>query len=242
MDLIVHPPLKIIGDVEQFVWGPGAEIHLDEGGDVSEVAKNLQGLVAAENNIQLYEAKMELYAGAPRDAMGIRTPGEKTAFEVQQLQNAAGRIFQEKINTFEIELLEPALNGMLEYARRLMDTSDVVRVMDTDVGVREFMTVTKADITANGKIRPVGARHFAKQAQDLQNLIGVFNSPLGALIAPHTSSKNMVKFIDDITGVTGYELFRPNVAVFEQQETQALMQQAQEDTEVAAAVPGEGAI
>lgn len=242
MDLIVHPPLKIIGDVEQFVWGPGAEIHLDEGGDVTEIAKNLQGLVAAENNIQMYEDKMELYAGAPREAMGIRTPGEKTALEVQTLSNAAGRIFQEKITTFEIELLEPALNAMLESARRLMDTSDVVRVMDTDVGVREFMTVTKADITANGKIRPVGARHFAKQAQDLQNLIGVFNSPLGQLIAPHTSAKNMTKFIDDITGVTGYELFRPNVAVFEQQETQALVQQAQEDTEVASAVPGEGAI
>lgn len=242
MDLIVHPPLKIIGDVEQFVWGPGAEIHLDEGGDVTEIAKNLQGLVAAENNIQMYEDKMELYAGAPREAMGIRTPGEKTALEVQTLSNAAGRIFQEKITTFEIELLEPALNAMLEYARRLMDTSDVVRVMDTDVGVREFMTVTKADITANGKVRPVGARHFAKQAQDLQNLIGVFNSPLGALIAPHTSAKNMTKFIDDITGVTGYELFRPNVAVFEQQETAALVQQAQEDTQVAAAVPGEGAI
>lgn len=242
MDLIVHPPLKIIGDVEQFAWGPGAEIHLDEGGDVSEVAKNLQGLVAAENNIQAYEAKMELYAGAPRDAMGIRTPGEKTAFEVQQLQNAAGRIFQEKITSFEIELLEPALNAMLEVSRRLMDTSDVVRVMDTDIGVKEFMTVTKADITANGKIRPIGARHFAKQAQDLQNIIGVFNSPIAAMIAPHTSGKNMTKFIEDITNIKGYELFRPNVAVFEQQETQALVSQAQEDVAVQQAVPGEGAI
>lgn len=242
MDLIVHPPLKIIGDVEQFVWGPGAEIHLDDAGDVSEVAKNLQGLVAAENNIQAYEAKMELYAGAPRDAMGVRTPGEKTAFEVQQLQNAAGRIFQEKITTFEIELLEPSLNAMLEIARRLMDTADVVRVMDSDVGVKEFLTVSKADITANGKIRPVGARHFAKQAQDLQNIIGVFNSPLAGIIAPHTSGKNLTKFIDDITGISGYEIFRPNVAIFEQQETQALVQQAQEDTEVQGAVPGEGAI
>ena len=242
MDLIVHPPLKITGDVEQFVWGPGAEIHLDEGGDVSEVAKNLQGLIAAENNIQMYEAKMELYAGAPRDAMGIRTPGEKTAFEVQQLQNAAGRIFQEKINTFEIELLEPSLNAMLESARRLMDTSDVVRVMDDDIGVKEFLTVTKQDITANGKIRPVGARHFAKQAQDLQNLIGVFSSPIAGMIAPHTSGKNMTKFIEDVTGITGYELFRPNVAVAEQQETQALVNQAQEDAQVQASVLGEGSV
>jgi len=27
MDLLVHPPLKIIGEVEEFVWSPSAEIH-----------------------------------------------------------------------------------------------------------------------------------------------------------------------------------------------------------------------
>lgn len=242
MDLIVHPPLAIVGDVEQFEWGPGKEIHLDEGGTVTEIAKNLQGIVAADNNIQLYEGKMELYAGAPRDAMGIRTPGEKTAFEVQQLQNAAGRIFQEKITTFEIELLEPCLNAMLEVSRRLMDTSDVIRVMDTDIGVQEFLTITKEDITANGKIRPVGARHFAKQAQDLQNIIGVFNSPIGQFIAPHTSGKNLTKFVEDVTHISGYEIFRPNIAIFESQESQALSAQAQEDLQVQQTTPAEGNI
>lgn len=240
MDLIVHPPLKIIGDVEEFVWGPGSEIHLDEGGDVQEISKNLNALVMADNNIQLLEDRMELYAGAPREAMGIRTPGEKTALEVQTLSNAAGRIFQEKITTFEIELLEPVLNAMLETARRNMDSSDVIRVMDDDIGVKEFMTVTREDITANGVIRPVGARHFAKQAQDLQNVIGVFSSPIGQFIAPHTSGKALTRFVDDVTGLAGYDIFRPNIAIAEQQETAALAQQAQEDTAVQAAVPTEG--
>lgn len=242
MDLIVHPPLKIIGEVEEFVWGPGSEIHLDEGGDVQEVSKNLNSLVMADNNIQLLEDRMELYAGAPREAMGIRTPGEKTALEVQTLSNAAGRIFQEKITTFEVELLERVLNAMLETARRNMDSSDVIRVMDDDLGVKEFMTVTRDDITANGLIRPVGARHFAKQAQDLQNIIGIFNSPIGAMVAPHTSGKALTRFIDDVTGLTGYDIFRPNIAVAEQQETQALMNQASEDLEVQARTPAEGAI
>jgi len=242
MDLIVHPPLKIIGEVEEFVWGPGSEIHLDEGGDVQEVSKNLNALVMADNNIQLLEDRMELYAGAPREAMGIRTPGEKTALEVQTLSNAAGRIFQEKITTFEIELLERVLNAMLETARRNMDGSDVIRVMDDDIGVKEFMTITKGDITANGVLRPVGARHFAKQAQDLQNIVGIFSSPIGQMVAPHTSAKNLTKFVEDVTGITGYEIFKPNVAIFEQQETQALMNQASEDLEVQARTPAEGAI
>ncbi|MNQ04009.1 Bacteriophage head to tail connecting protein [compost metagenome] len=242
MDLIVHPPLKIIGEVEEFVWGPGSEIHLDEGGDVQEVSKNLNALVLADNNIQALEDRMELYAGAPREAMGIRTPGEKTALEVQTLSNAAGRIFQEKITTFEIELLERVLNAMLEVARRNMDGSDVIRVMDDDIGVKEFLSITRDDITANGILRPVGARHFAKQAQDLQNVIGIFNSPIGAMVAPHTSGKALTRFVDDVTGLSGYDIFRPNIAISEQQETQALMNQAAEDTEVQASVPTEGAL
>ncbi len=229
MDLIVHPPLKVIGEVEEFVWGPGSEIHIDEGGNVEEVSKNLNSLIVADNNIQMYEDKMELMAGAPREAMGIRTPGEKTATEINTLQNAAGRIFQEKITHFEIELLEPLLNDMLEIARRSMDGADVIRVLDTDIGVQQFMSITKEDIVANGKIRPVGARHFAKQAQDLQNLIGVFNSPLANLIAPHTSGLALTEFINDVTGLTGYDIFKPNVALEERQETAATANQMQED-------------
>src|SRR6185369_12230811 len=137
MDLAVLPPLKIKGEVEEFVWGPGSEIHIDENGDVEEMGKNAQWVIQAENAINLLEQRMEMYAGAPREAMGIRTAGEKTAFEVQQLQNAAGRIFQEKINTFEIEMLERALNAMLETAKRNLDRQDVVRIMDDDIGVQQ---------------------------------------------------------------------------------------------------------
>lgn len=233
MDLIVHPPLKIKGEVEEFVWAPGAEIHLDENGDVGEVSSNMNSLLMANNEIQMLEDKMELYAGAPREAMGVRTPGEKTATEVNQLQNASGRIFQEKITHFEVELLEPLLNDMLETARRNMDYSDIIRITDSDLGVEEFLTITMDDIVANGKIRPVGARHFAKQAQDLQSLIGIFSSPIGQMIAPHTSGIAMTELVDDVTGLAGYEMFRPNVALEEQQETQALAGQAQEDNMVA---------
>lgn len=238
-DLIIHPPLKILGDVEEFEWGPNCEIHIAEGGDVGEVSKSFQGVMLAANDIQMYEDRMELYAGAPREAMGVRTPGEKTALEVQTLSNAAGRIFQEKITTFEIELLERVLNAMLETSRRNMDGSDIIRVMDDDIGVQDFLQITKDDITANGKIRPVGARHFAKQAQDLQNVVGIFNSPIGQMIQPHTSAIAMANFVSDVIGLNGYDIFRPNVAVAEQAETQSLMNQAGEDLDVQAQVPVE---
>jgi hypothetical protein len=237
MDLIIHPPLKIIGEVEEFVWGPGVEIHLDENGDIQEVSKNMTAILGADNSIQELEDKMELYAGAPREAMGVRSPGEKTAFEVQKLDSAAGRIFQEKITAFEVNLLEPHLNDQLEIAIRNFDGSDIVRTTDNALGITEFATITTDDLSSSGVIRPVGARHFAEAANELQNLIGIANSPLWAVVAPHTSSIALTKFIEDVTAISGYEIFRPNVAIQEQKESQALMSQAGEDLEMEASAP-----
>lgn len=238
MDLGVHPMLAITGDVEDFDWEPGGRVYVGNEGKIQELGMSLNGVMAANTELTNLENRMEMYAGAPREAMGIRSPGEKTAFEVQQLQTAGGRIFQEKITQFEIELLEPVLNAMLESARRNMDGSDVIRVLDDDTGAALFTTISKEDISANGRIRPVGARHFAKQAQDLQNLMGVFgNQMVAQLIQPHTSGVQLTKFINDVTALSGYNIFQPNVAVSENQETARQAGQAQEDLAVEQSVP-----
>lgn len=237
MDLAVMPPLVIKGEVESFEWKPNAEIHIDENGEVTELAKGTQWVITADNNIDRLEMRMEQYAGAPREAMGIRSPGEKTAFEVRELQNAAGRIFQEKLNHFELEMLEPLLNAMLETGKRNMDASDWVRVLDNDLGVQSFMEITKEDITASGVLRPIGARHFAAQAQMVQNLTSLSNTPIWQQIAPHVSSLQMSKMVEDLLGFGRYQLFRPNVAVSENADTQRLAAQTQEDLAVEQSMP-----
>lgn len=237
MDLVVHPPLAIAGDVEEFVWAPGARIYFDEGGGVTPLTSDLSNLILANNEIAMLEDKMEMFAGAPREAMGVRTPGEKTAFEVQELSNAASRIFQEKITTFEVELLEPVLNAMLETAVRNMEGTDVIRVMDTALGIETFRTITVDDITANGVLRPIGARHFAKQAQDLQNLMGVFNSGMMNIVSAHISPKNLTRYLEDVLGVESYEIFKYNAAIVEGKETQQLAMQAEEDLLTEASSP-----
>lgn len=237
MDLGVMPPLLIKGEVEEFTYGPGEEIHVDADGNVTELARNTQWVMQVNNQIEMIEQKMEQYAGAPKEAMGIRTPGEKTMFEVQSLQNAAGRIFQSKVNAFEIELLEPLLNGMLEVSRRNLDRTDVVRVIDDDVGVTSFLEITKDDITASGKIRPIGSRHFAAQAQLIQNLTGLANTPIWQQIAPHVSAKKLAVLVEEVMGLGRHSLFSPNVAVFEQQETTRMANQAGEDLLVEAKAP-----
>lgn len=231
-DMIAAPPIKIIGEVEPFEWGPNAEIHIDAGGsDVKTMAPDTQAL-NADFQINALETRMEEFAGAPKQAMGVRTPGEKTAFEVQSLQNAAGRIFQEKITNFEINLLEPILNDMLEISKRHLDTNDVVRIMDDDLGVAEFISITRADITAKGKLRPVGARHFSAQAQLVQNLNNMMNGAIGQTIAPHISSKKLAKMMEGALNLERFQLIQPNIAIYEQQETQEIINQTQEDVAV----------
>lgn len=241
MDLAVQPPVKIVGDVDPFTWQPFEQIHVPEDGDVAPLFSN-SNVFQVNNEIGALIALMEEMAGAPKEAMGIRSPGEKTAFEVQQLQNAAGRIFQHKINKFEIEFLEPLLNNMLEVARRNMDAADLVKVMDDDLGVATFMSITKDDITAKGKLRPIGSRHYATRAQLLQNLVGVFNSPIGQMIAPHVSGKSMAKLVEDYMGFEQYDFIKDNAMVFEQAETQRLVSQMQQTLEMEEATPVEEAM
>ena len=239
MDLVVHPPLKIIGEVEEFHWGPGVEIHIDENGDVQEVSSNMSSFATAMQDMSLIEDRMELYAGAPREAMGIRTPGEKTAFEFESLQSAAGRIFQEKAVNIEVNLFEPLFNAMMEEAHRNFDGTDTIKVIDED-GVQEFLEISKDDFTAEGILRPVGARHFAQQSQDLLNLSQLFQGPLGQMMLPHTSGKELTRLVDNTLNLRGYAIFQENIAILEQQDTQRMVNTAQEDLEVEAAGPVEG--
>jgi len=238
LDLTIHPPLIIKGDVEPFVWGPEVQIHIPEDGDIAPIAPNQQAFMV-NNEISSLLALMEEMAGAPKEAMGFRTQGEKTAFEVDKLDNAAQRIFRNKTNKFEIEFMEPLLNKMLEMAKRKMDTVDIARVMDTDLGVMEFISITKEDITAKGKLRPIGSRHFSARAQLMQNMLGIFNSPVGQMIAPHVSAKNLAKLVEEQMGFEQYQFIKDNIAVTEQQETQRLMNQASATLQSEQAVPAE---
>jgi hypothetical protein len=98
--------------------------------------------------------------------------------------------------------------------------------MDDDLGVIEFISITKEDITAKGKLRPIGARHYAARAQLMQNMLGIFNSPIGQTIAPHISAKSLAKLVEEQMGFEQYQFIRDNIAVVENAETQRLMNQA----------------
>lgn len=236
MDLLVFPMKKIKGNVEDFDWEPGGDIYLGDDGDVTTLSVPSE-IVGANNEIAILEQKMEEMAGAPRQAMGIRTPGEKTLGEVQALENASGRIFQDKTTDFELNIIEPALNLMLEMSRRNMNGEDLVRIMDDDIGVAAFLSVTKSDITARGKLRARGARHFAAQAILMQNLNLVYNSPLGQAITPHVSTIRLSELVVEILGLERMGLVKPNIGLLEQADSQRLVNSLQDQLETEQMTP-----
>lgn len=228
-DLIAFPPLKIKGYVNDFTWGPFEKIFVGEDGDIEVMSPNVESL-KANLEIEQLMAKMEEMAGAPKEAMGFRTPGEKTMYEVQRLENAASRIFQNKIAHFEEQVLEPLLNSMLELALRYgVDVS--VRSVDPQFGAVGFQQITTADITGQGSIKPIAARHFAESAQLIQNLTNFYASAIGADpdVKRHFSSIKTAKMLERLLEIEDFELVEENVRIGENADAQRMMQSSQED-------------
>lgn len=233
-DQMIAPDLVYKGEVQEYPGEHGSVVYeVNEGGDVRYLAPDTT-VLNADFQIKELEDRMELYAGAPREAMGIRSPGEKTAFEVQSLQNAAGRLFQSKMTHFEVNMLEKIVNAEIEVARRNLNTTDVIKIIDDDTGVQEFLTVTKDDITANGKLVPIGARHFAQQSQLAQELMQLQQvMSMDPEMLTHFPSTRLAEMWEDVLGFEKFNLYEPNGRIFERMESQQLQamasQQLQEE-------------
>jgi hypothetical protein len=244
-DMILHPVMKINGYVEDFDYGPGERIYAGEEGDVNFMQPDVTFL-NADTQIQMYEQKMEEMAGAPKQAVGFRTPGEKTAYEVQTLENGANRVFINKISHFEAVFLEPLLNDMLELARRNLNESDTIRVLDESTQAVTFAKITKEDITARGKIKPIGARHFAQNAQIVQNFTQFANSPIGQdqMVTAHISGQRLALAMESLLGFEKYKIYQPYIRIYEQGQIKKLMgdtQQAVMEDQTAGMSPDQAA-
>ena len=239
LDLSVFPPLFIKGVVEDFKWGPMEIIRTaDPSGDVKPLGPDTSVL-----NVNLEIARilelMEEMAGAPKEAMGFRTPGEKTAFEVQRLENAASRIFQSKIIQFERDLLEPLLNAMLELAWRNFGASVQYVVNDRDNKIQILQTLSKEEIMGAGRLRPVAARHFVDMANLVQNLSNLKASGLldDTRIGVHFSGKKIARLLESGLGLDDYNVVSEYVGLAEQQELQTMSSVANEQSMMAAGTP-----
>jgi hypothetical protein len=231
-DLITYPVQKVKGFVEDFTWQPGEKIFVSEEGDVELVVPDVAAL-NANLEIQRIMDVMEVMAGAPKEAMGFRSPGEKTKYEVQQLENAAARIFNAKILQFS-DYVDMLMNGMLELAKRNMTGVQTIPIFDDEFKLTTFQDLSVDDITGIGRIKAVSARHFVEDTQLIQNLTGLAGSPLWQFVQPHFSSIKLAKLFESKFDMSDYNIVMPFVALAEQAEAQQMSNTLQEQTHMVA--------
>jgi hypothetical protein len=230
MDMTAFPMTKIKGDsVEDFEYEPGAKVYMDSDDDVEFMRPDTTAL-NADLQIARHMDTMEEMAGSPKQAMGFRTPGEKTAFEVQTLENAAGRIFQNKIRYFEELFMEPVVNTMYALSKKNAGILDTVREVNPATGVVDFRDIRKEDLTHSGRLRPVGARHFIEKAQAVQNLQQLFASPMGQdpQFLAHWSPIKLSLAAEDLLDLEKYNIVSENIRIIEGADTQALANTAED--------------
>jgi hypothetical protein len=235
-DLTAFPVQKIKGSgVEEYEWGPNERIVMDSDSDV-EMERPDAGALQANVDIEYLLSKMEEMAGAPKEAVGFRTPGEKTKYEVQRLENASSRVYQNKINQFS-DFVEKCLNGLLELGRRNTGSAFTIAITDDEFDIQTFQQLTVTDITGVGRIRPIAARHFAEQAELVQNLTSLAGSGLMPIVQPHMSGVATAKTFDYMFNTKDFGIFVPFIGITEQAEAQKIASISQENAMTSAATP-----
>ena len=228
-DFISNPQVVEKGDVTApEVVAPGAKWHCDKDADVRYLSPD-STILTADNYIAMYEQKMDAFAGAPKEALGFRTPGEKTAFEVQQLMNAATRIFNRQIRKFEVEVFEPIVNAMYElflYMKKGQKIS--IKTTNDEYNTPTIIEVSVDDLRGDGAIRAVGSEYYSDRAQTAQTLMQLGNSALfmSPEVLANISPKVLGQVFLDVSGLNKYpDVFRENSRIYEAGEQQVLSQQ-----------------
>lgn len=174
-DVIAHPVIVIKGNnisEPSEGYAPGAAYHVDMDGSVEMLVPDASAL-RADTQMALYFKQMEDFAGSPPESQGVRTPGEKTAFEVDKLDSNASKMFIDKARNFE-RMLETALREVFELMLINYDGGDYVEIFDDISGERTLSELSKEEINARGDFIAVGARHWQRrnrQTLELQNFM-----------------------------------------------------------------------
>lgn len=223
-DKMANPPIVEIGDVEFYGTrgAPGSRYKVVENGDVKELVGS-NAVLTADNQIFNTIQMMDELSGNPKLSVGTRTPGEKTRFEVQLLDNGENRMFRFNMRKFEREMLNPILNDYLSYGRVHLDGADVIEVFANDVDkISDFVSVTKEQLSQGGGIKALGASIFSEKGNILQTLSMLTNSTVGQMLNPHTDRLKLAKAVNYLGDLEAFELFFPNIGVQQQAETQAI--------------------
>lgn len=227
-NFISNPIIVTQGDVEmpEYTY-PGCHIGVDNDGNVQFIRPDATAL-QADLYIDRYLNLMEEMAGTPREAMGFRTPGEKTAFEVSTLNTAASRLFNDKVHKFEQELLEPIITLM--FRMLLEDENRVLSVKTTNqYGAEVFEDVPLNEVVAAGTLKAIGSTTYTEKAKMAQTLLQYYNSGLAAdpLVNNWFDPKQIAKILAYTTGFDKFNGFiKENARIMAELEMKSVAESA----------------
>lgn len=235
IDVIGHPITIHIGgeSLEELgdIYIPGEIIDLPEGEDIRFESPDANILQVADSHMSLYFSLMEDFAGAPPEERGIRTPGEKTAAEINMLDSKGSKLFRDKSRIFETGL-EGALKEAFELTLDNFDGNDYIEIFDDLEGKEILETLSLDSIKARGDFTAMGSKHWDIKNRRKSELTALFGAG-GILQDPkysaHVNSWESVKALEDIYQLTDTKIFERYRGVKDEVETQAIAQAESEE-------------
>lgn len=227
-NFISNPTVVTQGDAEmpEFLF-PGCHIGLDNDASIEFIRPDSTAL-QADLYIDRYLNQMEEMAGMPKEAMGFRTPGEKTAFEISQLNTAASRLFNEKVHKFELELLEPLLTLMIRIY--ISDPNKIIKVKVVDEnGVITFEDISLDMLKTEGRFVAIGSTTYTEKAQIAQTLMQLSNTALyqDPLVSNWIDPKTVARALIYSTGLDKFNnILNKNARVYSELDMQQAAEQA----------------
>jgi len=229
IDKFIHPDRLYQGEVEEiFDEVTGQMKYLaPENGAVVDMQPNT-AILSYNNEVASHLELARRASRIPQQLSGFRSAGEKTAFEVQALNDGAFRGFVNKAEQLEQDFFEPLVTAEIEIARN--NFQSVIQVANkTPEGLVSFLEVTEEDLKANGKLLPYGSRRFSRLLQQQAGLNQLSQSTLGQIVAPHMSTWKLAEAVEHVYGFEDFDMFEKFVSVEEQLEAQEMQAMAQNE-------------
>lgn len=235
-DRIANPTVVIKGeDVQEPEEGdaPGASYYVGLEGDVKYLTPDATAL-NANNEIASYHRMMEMFVGAPTESRGVRSPGEKTAFEVNTLDSNSSKMFIDKVRNFEL-MMERVLKEFFELLLLNFDNEDYALIFDDLEGRQKLQTLSETDVQARGEFVALGSRHWERRKRlvaEMQNYMqGPFQDPK---IRMHTSGQKLAEALEKILKWDDNTIIEPFAGVKEDVHAQAIAAAEQQGLQQAA--------
>lgn len=228
IDVIGHPIAVLSGGetLEELedIYRAGEIIQLAEGQDLTFERPDANILRFADSHMNTYFSLMEDFAGAPPEERGIRTPGEKTAEEMRQLDSKGSKLFKDKARIFESGL-EGALKEAFELTLKQFDGTDYVEIFDDVEGKDILQELALEDLKARGDFTAMGSKHWDLKNKRKAEIGGLLNSTLtDPKYSAHVNSWETVKTIEDVYELEDTNMFERNRGIKDEVEAQAIAQ------------------